>query len=370
MKNWDDWLFRLGLLAIIVNLGWFIWEHRESYKEKFDIAQYERIYKYSQYNVPENEFRGNIDDPELFSLAGYKYITGADPSEINFEQQPLAKYFFGISILLSGNGAIIQLLVGLALLVFTYFLARELVGRTLALLPVLLLSLDPLFREQLYRVYLDLFLTLNSTIFLLLLWLSLKKEKLRSVTMFWVGIVLLSKSWLFAPMLGIFLLGFLWFYNKELVADYAKRLIWTGLAYIFGYLVYFFYHSPLDWIILHVNQLRLYKSYVPEYPKGEIWRIIFAGEWRKWFGDFGLAKVDTWSIVWPIATVGLLVAIYYAVKSSNKMALLLVFWSLIWLLTISSRLVFPRYLLPALPPLFILLVYSTQHILQRKNDIA
>jgi hypothetical protein len=69
----------------------------------FDIAYWQDIYNHSQYCVPECEFRGNIDDPELYTLAGVRYIEGSDPSTINSEIQPLTKYLFGLSTHISGT---------------------------------------------------------------------------------------------------------------------------------------------------------------------------------------------------------------------------------------------------------------------------
>ncbi len=353
MKIWP----KLIVLVIAINLILFVWQNKSSYLRKFDVNKNQQVWKYSQYNVPKNEFRGTMDDPELFSLAGIRYIEGADPSIINFEQQPLAKYFFGISILLFGNAAIIQLIFGICLLIATFLLARlTLNSKVLALIPPLILSLDPLFREQLHQVYLDMFLSLTSVIFLILFYKSLDKPKLRKFAMIILGIVGLSKSWLFFPIILLITGTFLVICNRPLIKSYLLNSIWALVSYFLGYSVYFFYHSPLDLAFLHARQLRLYLSYVPEYPKGEVFRIIFTGWWRKWFDDFGLMRVTTWTPFWPIATASLFFGLFKH-KSWNPSSTLLFLWVTIWLISFSLKLVFPRYLLVMLPELYILLIY-------------
>jgi len=352
MKNW---LLKIFIIVIFLNLAIFVWQNKEKYLEKFDIVKQEEIYKYSQYNVPKNEFRGNIDDPELFSLAGVHYLRGDDPTGINFEQQPLTKYFFGLSILLFGNAAVIQLFLGLATLFILYKLSLSVFNNNiLAILPAVLLSFDFLFKEQISRVYLDLFMTLNVLIFFWLFLKSLKNQKLIFLTFIWLGIVGLSKSYFFIPVTFIPVFAHLFLFEKNKLLKYLKQSYWVAISYLAGYLMYFGYHNFPDFINLHVNIVRLYRSYVPEYPKGEIFRIIFTNQWRKWFGDFGLMPANTWSLLWPL---GFIFTLFTLFLPRNKTIILLLVWCVVYTGIISTRLVFPRYLLPVLPVVYILLVY-------------
>jgi len=81
-----------------------------------------RQYSRSQY-VRGEAARNKIDDATLYTYAGYTYIKGEDPTNINFEHPPLAKYWIGFSYLLTGNPALLNLVLFAAALVMVYYLA-------------------------------------------------------------------------------------------------------------------------------------------------------------------------------------------------------------------------------------------------------
>lgn len=366
LKKYDDILFFFLIFIILINLGNFLYRNKEIYLQKFDTKKYELLYEHSQYKVLSSEYKGNIDDQDLYSLAGVKYLNFTDPSEINFELQPLTKYLFGISILIFGNANVFQLIVGLSLLLVVYLSGRILFAeKSIALLPSLILGFDRLFKEQIVNSYLDLFQTLTLYILFLLGYFALKKNKLFPITLFWLGIVALSKSFSTGIVAFIVMLLFILIQNKNLVKTYLINSIWAVLVYFLGYLVFFFYHGITDFFFLHIKILKLYKSYVPEYPKGEIFRIMLMGKWKKWWDDFGLANVASWSYLWPLGFSGLIISIYQITRKMNEFVLLLVSWSIIYLFSVSLRLVFPRYMMPVLPSFYILLVFSFYNLIRR-----
>ena len=145
---------------------------------------------------------------------------------------------------------------------------------------------------------------------------------------------------------------------------YLKTLAVAVITYLFGYTMFFVTgHTLLDLLTLHVNTLRLYRSYVPEYPKGEVFRIIIIGAWRTWWGDKGLVPSPFYTPLW---TIGLVSALYLALCRQVRKHHLL-FLHLVWVFLvlgfISLRLVFPRYLLPLLPSLYLLLVVGVKNLL-------
>lgn len=346
-------------LAIILLFLLPIWNNIKLYTNNFDISHWSDIYDNSQYCVPECEFEGNIDDPPLYQLAGYRYITGSDPSSINFELQPLTKYLFGISILILGNGLWIQLAIGALVLYVTFLITFSITkNTTFSLIPPLLLSIDKIFIEQQTHTYLDLALTLFILIFLYLLPKSLSSRNFK-LPMIMLGFVALSKSFMLGTVL--FAAGFLFLatQNKTLLTIYFKNSLFSVFTYLLGYFVFFIHHpNPLDFINLHIQIFRFYKSYIPEYPKGEIWRIIFSGQWRKWYDDFGLRVVQEWTIFWPISVLlSFYVLLKIKLRESPSLALHII-WTILYLSTLSLRLVFPRYLMPILPSLYIISSYA------------
>lgn len=349
---------KLGILAAIVMLSvWFLRVNIDRYLEAPNIEKLREIFVHSQYCVPVCEYRGNIDDPELFTLAGWDYLQGHDPSDINWELQPLTKYIFGVSTYLFGNPAIAQLILGAILL--------YVVGKHYFLLPVILLLIDNVFLEQLTRPYLDLSQTLLIQIFILaLLGLSQAKKNL-VITAIILGLIALAKSFSVGILAFIFGIVYLSVFNKKYLASYIQSSLISVFVYLLGYSVFFYHHrNPLDFFTLHIDILRLYKSYVPEYPKGEIFRLIYQGEWLKWYGDHGLIKIPEWTIFWPISITTSVLGILISKIRNNPKVMIHIIWIILYLSFVSLRLVFPRYLLPILPSAYIVFSWICGAILE------
>ncbi len=327
------------------------------YQTKFDVDHWQEVYDHSQYCVPQCEFRGNIDDPELFTLAGYRSIQGNDPTLISPEVQPLTKYFFGISTTLWGNALPAQLVFGALSLVLLYYLSLPILGRFAAMFPPILLALDPLFRDQLMRPFVDLSLTFWTLLYLLFL----TRNKYR-LDFWWGGLVLgllaLSKSFSYGVLFGVITIIILYRYHTpRLTQILLKIFAVAGLTYLAGYIMFFVHgHTLSDFFLLHYQTLRLYKDYVPEYPKGEIFRLIFSGQWQTWWGNKELIPSPFYSVAWPAAIIASFVTGLSHLRQHQGVFIHLVTIAVL-LLFISSRLMFPRYLLPVLPSLYLFLVY-------------
>jgi hypothetical protein len=344
----------VGVLLIAVNLSKLPNQNKEVYQQKFDVQKTEKKYQESQYVRP-SDYKTVMGDDELFSLAGVKYIEGKDPSSICFELQPLTKYLFGISIKLFGNPLVIQFLIGILVLAITAYSGKLLGLGKWAIAPVVLLSFDKLFQEQMMTAQLDLFQTLAFQIYWVLFYLAMRKNFSRwTWVMIWLGIGALSKSFSIGVLaFGVSLIFLLW-QKRSLLKDYLRNSIWAVVVYFLGYLMFFITGNGLvDFFWLHWRILKLYAGYVPEYPKGEILRIIFLGKWREWYGSFGLMKVKTWSILWPAG----FLAVVGSFSRRTNFAMLLSFWSLIYIVFIGLRLVFPRYLMVVLPNFYLLIIY-------------
>lgn len=318
--------------------------------------------EYAEVCENNSEFRGNIDDPGLYTFAGITYLKGESPAAINWETQPLTKYIFGLSISLFRTPLVAQYLFGLGSLVVLYLLGRRVLPSYLSVLSPLLLLLDPLFRDQLTSAYLD----LSVTFWVLLYLLYLGKNKPWWLGGIILGLLALSKSF----SLGILAAVVGMFYMRDILS-YLKTLLVSLLIYLLGYTMFFVRgHGLLDFAELHLSILRLYRSYVPEYPKGEIFRIIMTGQWRTWWGDKGVVTSPFWSPLWAFS----LLASIYAGLSKRLRANTGLFIHLIWvcfaLIFISLRLVFPRYLLPVLPSMYLLLVYALYSLVASVSQFA
>ena len=142
--------------------------------------------------------------PSSILLPESATLEGKSPASLNWESQPLTKYLFGLSSALFGTPLPIQFVLALLTLIVLYYLARSLLPPYLSLIPPILLALDPLFRDQLVRPYLDLSVT-----FFALLWLLYLGQRDRA-KWYLGGIILgalaLSKSFslgILAAVLGL-----------------------------------------------------------------------------------------------------------------------------------------------------------------------
>ncbi len=334
-------------LLVALLLTTFLFLHINN--QKVNITQLENRYQNSQYVNPSG-YKYFIDDPEVYQVAGWHYIHGESPDKVNFEHQPLAKYLIGLSLMVFQNASYLQLIIAFLCLFLTIKLSRIAFGQSLwAFIPAVFLTADPLFQEQSRLVYLDIYQLLA---ILLLFFLVLKKRFVLS--MLALGLVLLSNSVWSGMITGFVALFFVFIKDRKNLWNFLKFVPITILVYLAGYLVFLLKNSPIDFIMLHIKQIRFYLSYVPEYPKGEVFRVIFQGSWRKWFGDHGFMPAEPWSILWPIG----LVLSYVPIISKNRSPLVVLFtlWISVWLIFLSTKLIFPRYLLVILPFIYILAI--------------
>ncbi len=343
-----------GLLLAIMMLNIKTLSHGDW--GRVDIAQLQEQYDHSQYCVPRCEFRGNIDDPELYTLAGYRYLQGVSPSDLNPELQPLTKYLFGLSTHLFGTPLPSQLLFGVLALLLLTILARRVLSSPIALIPALLLSLDPLFQDQLIHPYLD--LSVAMWVLVMLYLLTHKQYRHNSLYLgLTLGALALSKSFSLGALGAVMLIPAF----GTRYWSYLRVAIVGLVTYLVGYLPVLLQGGVMGLVYLHIDTLRLYRSYVPEYPKGEIMRIIFLGEWRTWWGDKGLIPSPFYSWLWPASTLATIFA--FTKKKLRDVVSLHLFWVILALAFISLRLVFPRYLLPALPSLYLIMVIVIRYII-------
>jgi len=109
-------------------------------------------------------------DIDLYAYAGWEYIHGVSPDEINFEHPPLAKYLIGLSETVFGNQNVIGGTLGVASLLVLYLLSKKTLRDELfALVPVYMLSLERIFVTTSATSVLDIYLVffLVTSIFLL-----------------------------------------------------------------------------------------------------------------------------------------------------------------------------------------------------------
>ena len=89
------------VLALLL-IASVVWQYHQHFISTIDIQEHAAAYSQSQYVLGEKSL-AKIDDSTLYTYASVAYWQGEDPTTINFEHPPLAKYYYGLFIMLFGN---------------------------------------------------------------------------------------------------------------------------------------------------------------------------------------------------------------------------------------------------------------------------
>lgn len=314
----------------------------------------------------------NIGDAELYAYAGWKAVTGSDPTLINPEQPPLGKYLIGLSIIVFRNPVVISIIYGLLLIFVTYLISKQLIkDDLLALIPAVLLSFDGLFKENLITSMFDLPFALFISLSFLFLFKAQENRKYIIALVVSLAAVSLTKMYLvgfaLTGVIFLYLLGlFLLFKRKDVFWFIASFPLFV-LIYLGVYLGYFLNnHNLFDFKYYHFWIRHFARVQVDNYPQFEILRILLLGKWKTWWGESGIINVPAWSIFWPMATIIATVTGVISIIKMNYRLVILPIWifSLIGMYTYGVP--YPRYILPILPALYIVLVFSGQKLLTIK----
>lgn len=359
MKRFSFWFLAL---ILVFNLVWRASAYRPQYTTKFDPVYWQERYSKSQWVMVSPV--EPIGDDGLFTYVGWELIHGADPSLINAETPPLGKYLIGLSSLVFQNQNLFALISGILALGAFYFLNKTIFRHSsLALLPVLLFSFEPLFWQQLRAPYLDL-LYLG---FLLLTFLFFLKKNYWLSTFFW-ACFLNTKAPLVSLLLpaSAFLLFFILKKDKLGLKRWLLSLPLLVFVTLVVYVRYFQVgHSLRDFLGLQKWVFHFYQ----QGAKGNlaaIWSMLFAGRWYVWW-QLGPVIVSEWRLTWPLVGLSFFFSFSRLKKLRHFPGLLLFFlWSLIYLLFLNFVPLWPRYLLIWLPFGYNLLVWNVYAWIKKK----
>ena len=145
------WFF-LPLLVFYLGLNFY--QHRAIFNQPFDQVYWQERFDTSQWRLPLS--KRIIGDDGLYLHVGNQLIKGADPTLLNPEHPPLAKYLIGFSILLFNNGHPYGAITYVLILLAFFFLAKEVFNNKIAALAATtILAFDPLLTSQFSRTMLD-----------------------------------------------------------------------------------------------------------------------------------------------------------------------------------------------------------------------
>ncbi|MGB9911245.1 MAG: hypothetical protein ACPLKP_01425 [Microgenomates group bacterium] len=359
-------------LTIIIFLREII-IHKEVFLSSYDYLYWEQRYLNSQW-VKGWEAKEKMGDAELYAYAGWRQIKGDDPTKINPEVPPLGKYLIGLSILIFNNPVMISPIFGFLFLVTIFLLSKKILkDNLLAIIPVFLINFDSLFRENLTTSMLD----LPFSLFIALAFFSLLKGKENKLfyllSVIFLGMVSTTKMYL----VGFALIGvFIFYLFLLLVIEKRKDIFWFlgflpvfVIFYLGVYIGYFLKgHNFGDFKYLHFWIRHFARVQVENYPKGEILRILLLGKWKTWWDKGEIINVVSWRPWWALSFILSLLSFFETILKRKLKLFLLILWPFSLLVMFSMGVPYPRYLLPVLPPLYILLCYNLKKfILRWKN---
>lgn len=334
--------------------------YTEPYYSENTYKAYKEAFNHSQYRQKDNP--GIIPDETVYSFAAGAYLRGVDPILVNSERAPLGKYLFSLSILFFKNDKFIILPLGVLTLVSLWLLGTQVLrNRWLAFIPVILLSLEPLFLNQF--VYVPLLDIVQLPFILLSLYFFIREEKRGWfwVTAGMVGLVMATKTIYTGLLLYSVFAAYLTItrqYKKMLALFLAAPVsgIIVCLSYLRTFLSGYSFYQFLGfqkWILLYDQSKLLYPF--------SIWRLVFLNQWQAWWGDFRILHAEDWQITWPFFTgvtfaAGILVLVR-KLKTFPALSVLML-WILIYGIYISLGISSSRFLLPLFPVSYIIATYA------------
>lgn len=314
----------------------------------------------ANYKPMQREF---IGDDGLYAYAGWEYIHGKDPTLLNAEMPPLGKYLIGLSILVFDNQNIFAIFSGILVLLAYFLLNLQIFKhKTLALLPVVLLSFEPIFYTQLRAPFLDL---LYLSLLLFTFYFFLKEKFLFSVIS--LGLMMATKASLgtFITVVATVMI-YLFFYKKF---KFIKKFVFfLPVAFITFALTYFRFFWLGHGIREFLGVQKWIVNFYSEGAKanfGSAWEMLIIGRWQTWWDK--TIVINEWQITWPIIFLLSILLLYLMIRKKyfHKCFLFLI-WVFIYLSFLSTLPVFPRYLLLVLPFLYSLSTYVLFNFIFKK----
>lgn len=365
-------VFIFCLLIFVVQFFQIIYFQRSLFTEKYDAEYWKDRYEHSQYQLPLSQ--RIIGDEGLFAYSGYRLINGDNPFSINVDKPPVAKYLFGLSILLFQNPLYVVMLFGFATLVVFYFIARHfLKNNSSAFFATTILFLDPLFFSQFWVTALDLiqlfFLLLN-----ILLLINIKNVRGWNVAIILesglsLGFFAEVKPPIIFPV--IFVLETAFLLHKGLKKEYLFFLIGLFLGIILPYLKFIFLGNGIIEILkIHKFMASIYLQSQLEAHVGAVWQALLIGKFPN-IVTGALINVSEWWILWPILTLsGIVMAIFsFFTKTIPILHKGFAIFLLVSLFVFTFIPSYPRYLVLVLPFLYLFSISFSQKFLNKGRPI-
>lgn len=349
MKN-NNIFVKLSLAIVCIYMIVLTVVHRQNVFEKTDIDALRESYVTSNYVLGDRGHK--MSDEEVYTYAGYVYVTGESPMSVNFEHPPFIKYLYGVSTTYLGNPNIIVAIFVLVEALCIIYLAKELyVDKRLVVIATLLFLSNSLVYWYFSKALLDIPLTGMMLLVVVLYTKYMKKPSFPSALLFGVisGLYLCSKYAfpLSVGLFGVLLLTMLVKHGK--IWHVVAAIGMAGISYISLYFAFFLKgNTIIDFIKFEVWRLNWYMGKT-DGPKALILQTIFFGKHRAWWAyDGSMVTYPNYTILWPITCVVFLVSLFKKMKHAASLIPYKI-WTLGALLVLLLGASNDFYLIPLLP---------------------
>lgn len=359
MKRLLWWLI---LVIIFFRLLGFWNGQRVRFFSTFDPEYFGQLYSQSQYVLGEKS-TGGIGDDGLYAFAGYYYFfQKGDVSSVNFEHPPLGKYLIGLSIFLFHNENFINIIYFLCLLFTTYKLSGIfLKDKLFSLLPVLLLSSDPLFLDHSIRSQLDLPFTLFFSLGIYFFIKGENKSKFIYLSQLFWAAAFASRFFPFLVVIELFMFCITFIYQRNNIFVFIKSLMIIPMVYLIVHLSFFIYHPSLIEFLRHKKWMLAWFTGTPVIT-GNILRNIFSGLYLDSTDKLTLNKL--WTPLLPVVTV-LALGSFRGRYFLKRMVSFIIFYGinliyLLYLVFLTNGL--QKFIMPVYPILIILAIQNLKEL--------
>lgn len=358
-------LVYLILGVIIVNLLRTIFPLQQKYTQTDYWERYPALRKMYYDSIYANKKGDFIRDEYVYSFAAGAYLSGVSPVLVNPETPPLGKYFIALSIIIFRNEHLLTIFFGIGSLVLLYFLGRQVFSSTLlALLPVLFLSFEPLFLNQMRITPL---LDIMQLFFLLAFFICFNKALAvkRPLVYFLLANIMLG-AFISVKFFGtgVTLVGaavvvlFLRKHLRQLV-QYLLTAVVAPILLLSTYIPVLFSGYSLrefigiqKWIFLY-NQGHVTK-FLTFFP------LFLFNIWYSWW-DTSVMSDSQWQITWPLSFLFLVIVLVVYVRFPryrNTSLDIVLSWTVLYILLLQIGYSTARYFVILLPPLFLIMIYG------------
>lgn len=349
-------LKRHYVLVIIALLSIFPFiKHASVFTTPNDMEEYGRKYSQSQY-VLGNASPEKVSDSELYVYAGFAYWKGEDPTTINFEHPPLAKYLYGIAYLLFKNAYVLNILLYPVLLYAFHLFSKTVLKSTISRAAALIIfGTQAILFELVQYVLLDIpLLILTLSLFVLLYKEFDNKVKKYLLAGALLGLIASIKYPVPFILVPSFLILAVAFYKKEVRSAIVAFPVSIAI-YLAQYVMYFSNgHNLIDFARFEAYRFNWWVG-DRSAPKFLVFPNLFFGKYKAWWLENEYHYTKEWTVFLPILFILHIITSFLQKKSFWIWTLILYSAGLLFVFGYGSAAEL-RYLLQIIPIWIVLIL--------------